>query len=250
MLLRKIYDSTLKDGLTPTLLKVFYHLIYKIKRIFFTIKVLNNTNTEDKFNWIYKNNYWGKESVSGEGSTLLYTENIRHELPVLILNFNIKSIFDAPCGDFNWMSSIINQLHIQYIGADIVEDLIISHTANYSNASTKFQKINLISGKFPNVDLMFCRDCLFHLSYEDIRKVLLNFINSEIPYLLTSTYKNLSAFSNTDIKTGDFRLIDLFSHPFNFPNNPLARFDDWIFPEPEREMCLFSKLQVMESLQN
>ena len=85
---------------------------------------------------------------------------------------------------------------------------------------------------------------MFHLSYEDIQSVLVNFVNSDTTYLLTTTHKNTNNFKNTDIETGDHRVIDLFSHPFNFPQNPLARMDDWMEPEPEREMCLFTKDQI------
>ena len=42
------------------------------------------------------------------------------------------------------------------------------------------ETIKEIVAEFPKVDLMFCRDCLFHLSFSDIRKVLINFVNSDI----------------------------------------------------------------------
>jgi hypothetical protein len=130
-----------------------------------------------------KNNYWGYESVSGSRSTVRYTENIREEIPKIITQFNIKSIFDAPCGDFNWIYFLLNKIKINYIGADSVPDIIESHK-----------------------------------------------LNSEIRYFLTITHKNNIKFKNKNIKTGDFRLIDLFSYPFNFPDNPIARIDDWIAP--------------------
>ena len=37
-----------------------------------------------------------------------------------------------------------------------------------------------------------------------------------------------------DISTGDFRFIDLFSKPYNFPSDPLYVIEDWIAPDPER----------------
>jgi len=67
-------------------------------------KIFKHDSIEDRFTEIYKSNYWGsKESVSGIGSTLIYTENLRSKLPDLFQLYSIKSIFDAPCGDFNWM---------------------------------------------------------------------------------------------------------------------------------------------------
>ena len=202
--------------------------------------------TEDKFTWIYRNNYWGAdESPSGSGSTLEYTENLRKELPKLINDFKINSVLDAPCGDFNWMKVLLPKLNVNYIGADIVQELVDSHNSNYKNEATKFLKLNLITDSFPYSDLLICRDCLFHLSYEDIQSVLTNFANSKISYLLTTTHKNNNNFKNKNIQTGDYRNIDLFVYPFNFPSNPLARIDDFLLSEQPREMCLFSREQIL-----
>ena len=57
-----------------------------------------------------------------------------------------------------------------------------------------------------------------------------------------------SSFINRDILTGDFRRIDLFSKPYNFPTNPLYVIEDWIFPDPERQMCLWDREQVILAL--
>ena len=108
--------------------------------------------------------------------------------------------------------------------------------------------IDLISGKFPPADLMICRDCLFHLSYSDTRSVLENFVASGIPYLLTTSHKNDGTIVNRDIQTGSFRVMDLFAPPYNFPRETLARIDDWVAPDPEREMCLWTREQVVAIL--
>ena len=217
---------------------------YKNKKFFIKFK-----NTEDIFTEIYKSKYWGSnESVSGPGSSALSTENLREKLPSLLKTFSIRSIFDAPCGDLNWMKLLLSKINVQYIGGDIVKDLIQAHILKYKNDMTNFIHIDLVSDKFPTTDLMICRDCLFHLSYEDTKLVLTNFINSGTPYLLTTTYKNFSGFKNKNIMTGNYRRIDLFSPPYLFDSKPLARIDDWIHPEPEREMCLWGREQIIASL--
>lgn len=87
---------------------------------------------------------------------------------------------------------------------------------------------------------MIVRDCLFHLSFSDINLFILNLKKSNIKYILTTTHsKQHDNFQNKDIITGDFRLIDLFSEPFNFSKSPLERIEDYLHPEPFREMCLF-----------
>lgn len=209
-------------------------------------KIFEYESIEDRFTQIYQSNFWGaKESVSGTGSTLLYTENLRNKLPYLFKKHSIKSIFDAPCGDFNWMKLLLSKININYIGGDIVKDLISSLNSKYKNDNTNFIHIDLIVGKFPSADLMICRDCLFHLSFENTKSVLNNFINSGILYLLTTTHKNTIGFQNQNILTGSFREIDLFSIPYSFDQHPIDRIDDWMYPEPEREMCLWSRDQII-----
>ena len=103
---------------------------------------------------------------------------------------------------------------------------------------------------FPDADLMICRDCLFHLSFEDTKKLLKNFLDSNIEYLLTTTYENKSLFINTDIVSGHFRLIDLTISPYNFPLTPLEMIEDWKFPDHKRFMYLWSREQVKSAIEN
>jgi hypothetical protein len=245
----KISSSIKKNGLIISFYKIILYSFDLFKDKLKEKKIFKSELVEDRFTEIYKSNYWGNnESVSGSGSTLLYTENLRNKLPDLFQKYSIKSIFDAPCGDLNWMKLLLAQVKINYIGGDIVKEIISSHISSYKDSSTDFIHIDLIKDKFPSADLMICRDCLFHLSFEDTRALLNNFINSNIPYLLTTTHKNVSSFQNQNIQTGGYREIDLFSAPYLFDINPIERIDDWKYPEPEREMCLWSRDQIKTSL--
>ena len=65
---------------------------------------VQSLNTKAKFTAIYKRNLWNnEESLSGGGSTIRRTTKIRELLPDLLESYNINSICDAGCGDFNWM---------------------------------------------------------------------------------------------------------------------------------------------------
>ena len=68
--------------------------------------------------------------------------------------------------------------------------------------------------------------------------------------MLTSSHTNTSHIINKDITTGEFKLIDLFSAPYNFSLDPLVAIEDWVFPEPERKMYLWTKEQVSNALVN
>ena len=141
--------------------------------------------------------------MSGPGSELENTKNVRKELVKLIDQLKIKKFLDIPCGDFNWMQHIINK-DIEYVGGDIVTELIDLNKKKFINSNIKFIELNLIEDKLPQADLMLCRDCLIHLSNNNIKKILNNFINSEIKYLLVTSYEaNLDKKSigyNSEIK--------------------------------------------------
>lgn len=246
----KLKESLLNEGLVATAIKIILYPINRRKNKRFQSEVLSLKSNEDRFTWIYKNNYWSSsESLSGTGSTLKYTENLRKELPNLFSKYSIQKVFDAPCGDFNWMSHLLPSVKLEYIGGDIVKPLIENLNSKHKSNNISFVHFDLIKEIPPEVDLMICRDCLFHLSFQDIKSVLENFIKSKSTYLLTTTHKNTgSSFTNRDISTGEFRCIDLFSKPYSFPADPLYVIEDWIAPDPERQMCLWSREQILLAL--
>ena len=171
----------------------------------------------------------------------------------MINQFQITSILDAPCGDFYWMKHVMKNLKIKYLGGDIVAEIINENNKKYKSDIINFQKINIISDKLPNADLMICRDCLFHFSYEDIFKFFENFINSNIRLLLTTSHSNdynndKFFFKNKNILTGDFRKIDLFSEPFNFKKNYLLSIEDKdaSYVINHKFLYLFSRKQINE----
>ncbi len=200
------------------------------------------------FAGIYERNIWkNAESISGHGSTLEYTESVRSALPVIFAKLNICGIVDAPCGDFNWMRRVPLE-GIQYCGIDIVPRLITENNSRYGSGNIRFICADISHTIFPDADLLFCRDCLFHLSFSDIRSFLQSFAESKIRYLMTTTHRNPYRFKNYDIVTGDFRVIDLFKPPFGFPHDVLFRVDDYLRPDPPREMCVWSSEQVQASV--
>lgn len=205
-----------------------------------------NLPTKDLFARYYQENYWGNaESVSGGGSTLAYTENIRREIPRLVKEHGIQRFLDAPCGDYNWFQKVEKPLGMKYIGADIVDDLIAQNRLKYGDEQTTFISLDIINDRLPQADLWMCRDCLFHFSYEDIFKTLDNFVNSEIEYLFTSVHTNCT--ENTDILTGGVRLLNLELPPFNLCK-PIVYIDDWIPNFHVRKMGLWTRAMIADSL--
>ncbi len=247
-LLNKVTRSIRSRGVRKTCLKIIRYPFNSLIRKRNWQSVYHSPSVEERFTKIFAKNLWGdEESLSGVGSTLEHTENIRRYLPELIDAFSITSVFDAPCGDFNWMKLVLTKIKTKYIGGDIVKPLIDINNLHYRNPSTTFIHFDIIKDKFPRADLWICRDCLFHLSFDDTFRALERFVESDIPYVLTSTYKNIVEFKNVDIESGSWRLVDLFSAPYCFDKNVLFRIDDWVIPHPPREMCLWSRDQVIRS---
>lgn len=162
------------------------------------------------FEEIHDHNLWGSsESVSGTGSTLEQTMVIRQQLPRLIEQYQIKSMLDLPCGDFNWMRHV--PLHLNYIGADILEAVIDRNSGAYDH---DFRVLDITQSELPKVDLVFCRDCLVHLSDADVFAAITNIKASGSKYLLTTTFPWRE---NRDIQTGHWRPINLQAGPFCLP---------------------------------
>ena len=177
-------------------------------------KHIYSKNTSLVFQDKFRNNAWGSsESISGLGSELRQTQNLLTEMPLIFEKYKIKNIIDLPCGDFNWFR-FLNYKFDSYIGADIVEELIELNNKKYGEFG-KFIKLNLLKDRLPAANLILCRDCLVHFSYNDIRRAIKNIKKSNIEYILTTTY--ISREVNGDILTGNWRPLNLQLSPFSFP---------------------------------
>jgi len=176
---------------------------------------LKSPTAEQVFTNIYRSNAWGgNDSVSGQGSDLYQTRIISKELSVVFRDYGVSAMLDIPCGDFHWMKAV-DLIDVDYTGADIVKDLIEKNTKQYGRDGLRFRKLDLMNDKLPKVDLVFCRDCLVHLSFEAICHAFDNLCNSQSEYFLTTTFTERT--SNHDIATGRWRPLNLELAPFILP---------------------------------
>lgn len=175
----------------------------------------NNSSAKAIFTEIAKNNIWQeKESVSGFGSTLEQTKTIIYEIPKIIEELEIKTIFDIPCGDFNWFKEIDLTGKI-YLGGDIVKEIVHHNNRKYKSENISFIEFNLLEDIQEKMDLIFCRDCLVHFSTKDIWNALRNIKASKSEYLMVTTFTSEKQYR--DIITGGWRPINFEKAPFNFP---------------------------------
>ena len=168
---------------------------------------------EDVFSpYFFGNPTW--ESYSGPGSSLANTVAVRAELPTLIKELGARTFLDIPCGDLNWMKEV--ELGVEkYIGAEIIRKLIEINNQRFGNETRTFLVLDITEDELPEVDLVFCRDCLVHFSNEDILRAIASIKKSNSKYLLTTTFINRE--ENQDIVTGYWRPLNLQRAPFYFP---------------------------------
>jgi hypothetical protein len=176
---------------------------------------LKSRPAEDVFTSYFARNTWGgRESVSGQGSDAEQTRIIVRELGGLVRELGIRTLLDVPCGDFHWMNDV-DLGATSYVGADIVADLIKRNEMRYGSERVRFEKRNLVEDSLPKVDMIFCRDCLVHFSYEDVFRALRNICDSGSTYLLTTSFPGRRR--NEDIVTGQWRPLNLQVAPIALP---------------------------------
>jgi hypothetical protein len=161
-----------------------------------------------------RNRQAGAESVSGPGSGLVQTAEIRRRLPGILQHLGVSVLLDAPCGDFHWMRTLALGIGA-YIGVDIVDEIVALNRERYGGPGRWFLQLDLASDLLPRADLILCRDCLGHFAYRDVFRALDNFRSSGSRYLMATSFPALRA--NTEAETGDWRPLNLEQPPFNLP---------------------------------
>jgi hypothetical protein len=178
------------------------------------------------FESIHRSNAWGDpESVSGTGSNIARTSLFRPDLEALVRDLGVRTLLDAPCGDFNWICDF-NLPIDRYIGVDIVPELVLANRAKALSSRQRFMTADIVCDPLPRADLILCRDALIHLRIDEIFATLRNFQQSRSVWLLTNTW--IDHPDNIDIVTGDWRTLNLEAPPFGFPP-PIRMIDEQCF---------------------
>jgi len=186
-------------------------------------KVRRRVSANERFREIYLRGTWGgSESASGPGSSIEETRVLSRALREVIEDMSVRSLLDIPCGDFHWMQHV-DLSGVEYVGADVVPEMVAANATRFAGANVSFRRLDVMSDRLPAVDLVLCRDCLPHFSLRDARRALENIVASGSTFLLTTTFTDRQA--NQDIRTGDFRALNLERVPFGLPS-PLRVFNE------------------------
>jgi len=201
-----------------------YRLLDKLRRLKgFETNHLNQCDRSRRFEKIYELGVWihSKDQVaaSGVGSELEATVGLRSSLTGLLSDLKVQTLVDVGCGDWTWMSKV--ELPCTYLGLDIVENVVERNRAAYSKPGIDFHRLDAVAEPIPDCNAVLCREVIFHLSFTDGLSLIKN-IKRHAEWLIITT--DTTIWFNSDIPSGDFRMLNLQYRPFHFP-------------KPEREIC-------------
>jgi hypothetical protein len=201
-------------------------------------------DAESTFKETYSNGGWvlykGQESTSGVGSSLAATRGIFEAVQSVMAELEANSLVDVGCGDWNWMRQ--QNITVDYTGIDIVPE-VIAQNRKYARSNVRFEISNAIDQPPPRADMALAREVIFHLSFSDGRAMLKNLATSA-DYVCATT--DVDVRFNSDIRTGDFRPLNLMIKPFNLPR-PIALINDSAVSQG-RFLAVWPKTSVLTAL--
>jgi hypothetical protein len=205
------------------------------------------TGEKNPFDGIYERGTWGnkimtiaafynnanwpptkRSSSSGGGSNLgSETTTSLRLINEAIVQYNISSMIDMPCGDLNWIfdSWETDSLKV-YLGLDIAKDVIALNQIRFAHHSNKlFRHWDGASCSLPkyhapdgaaatSFELVHSRDVVQHLPQEMGLKFFCNIFQSGAKILITTTFPGAV---NRNIRMGGAYKNNLAAPPFNFP---------------------------------
>lgn len=184
-------------------------------------------STAEAFSKIYRENLWGGnkgEFNSGQGSIGMAAEQYVDFVCSFIQAKKISSIVDVGCGDFR-IGKKIAQAAQSYIGVDVVPELILHHTENYSSETTKFMTLDVVNNKLPSADMCLVRQVFQHLSNEEISSALSNcsnfkylLITEHFPPINPEFQANLDKPHGPDTRLSDNSAVVISAAPFFLAN--------------------------------
>jgi hypothetical protein len=172
------------------------------------------------FTDIYEQSAWG--NGSGSGSHPDNTREYRLYLEDFIQQYNVRTVVDMGCGD--WQSShLVDWQGVDYLGLDVVGDIISSNRAHHQTDHVQFEEIKGFDD-LPSADLLIVKDVLQHWSDELIAQFY-PYLTRYKHFLITNTQKTYyidtmqevdSELFNKDIETGKMHPLDLSLPPYNW----------------------------------
>lgn len=195
------------------------------------------------FQIVYRDKLWGTENnsrfFSGIGShsepAAIYVDAM-----VAIISTELKdlqtvaTIVDLGCGDFAVGARLLERLPaVQYVGCDIVPELIEHNRERYGSKRVQFQRLDIVSQTLPDGDICLVRQVFQHISNREIacvlpklRKYRTVFVTEGQPIVRVGSV-NPDKPANADVRfgwrTGRGRGVELDQPPWNLTIEEVCR---------------------------
>jgi SAM-dependent methyltransferase len=187
-----------------------------------------------------------RQSASGPGSNRAAATPCLGLLDDAVVEFGVRSILDLGCGDWNWMRDAKwrENPNIVYEGWEAHEGLVSDLSAQFGDDRTRFRVADAVVERFPQVDLIICRDVLFHMNVTAAENII-HRIKANCGLLLATSYlketENIGIKPYLPIPNWGFYLINLDISPFDLRKFRIRTVYEPISVTPgrERSACIF-----------
>src|SRR5262249_2278202 len=134
-------------------------------------------------------------------------------LGLLLSLLRPRSVFDAGCGDAGWLRQVDLGGDVEYMGADIVPDVVTANGEALGGPGRRFVCMDIVESAPAAHGLIVCLAVLSYLPNGDVLRALDGFRRSGSRWLLASTRPGSA---NPDITTGERRELALDRAPFRW----------------------------------
>ena len=169
------------------------------------------------------------------------SEQLRHLLPSLVSNLQLKSILDCGCGLSGLYTTFQNLEGVTYLGVDIVKPLIAQLQTTQTTPSCTFQYMNVFEDPPETADIWIARD-LLNLYPDGQHKLFFQrFLESGSLYLALTSIDTTT--ENSAGVLGIQRKLNLQVPPYSMPDPFVTLLDgqQWFCT---KNLLVYSRQQI------
>jgi hypothetical protein len=176
-------------------------------------------NASKVFSEIYRHDRW--TGGSGPGSSSDFCRPLSRWLRGYLVEHQIRSLVDVGCGDLQWMPAALSGLDVDYVGLDVVPELLEGHRQRMPADRFSFHVLDVATApvaSIPTGGLYWAKDVLQHWPSADVAAWLDRFFAARPDAHLVVV--------NCDGQTADERHLDARWHfaPLAGDRPPLAAY--------------------------
>lgn len=162
-----------------------------------------------------------EECMSGYLSDLANTAALRKSFEAILKDYDIKTVFDAGCGDYHWIKNVPGMEKVEYTGVDLIEEVIEANKKKTAgNANVRFVVADLANPDYvmdKAYDLVILRDVVQFQPLRDSLQMMKTIEKSGSKYIFTTFHRG-TKFNNDAGYNGNM-FADVMISPFNFASD-------------------------------